>query len=255
MNKCFLIDIGSSDVKVYLREDHKVYLLERKTLDFKEGIDENALSYQSKIELFHYFKHLVERHLMTNKNTKLYATGFFREIKNKKDFVEEFFKSTGLFFNIISCDLEAFYLEKACSLIDGVNIQEACSVTICGSFNKHLSEIESLINRLKSRGISVLSPQNTEVIATESDFVIFKHDVVINHNTWAVEELHLKAIDRCDFVIACNFDGYIGVSTTFELEHAYRAGKKIVFIENNEIADMFGKRIGKYPMPCEVGIL
>ena len=45
------------------------------------------------------------------------------------------------------------------------------------------------------------------------------------------------------------------ISTTFELEHAYRVGKKIVFIENNEIADSFGKRIGKHHMPCEVGLL
>ena len=141
------------------------------------------------------------------------------------------------------------------NLIDGVNIQEAKSVVICGSFNKHLKQIEALMNRLKSSGISVLSPQNTEVVGSENDFVVFKNDVVINHNTWSVEELHLKAIDRCDFVIACNFDGYIGVSTTFELEHAYRVGKKIVFIENNEIADSFGKRIGKHHMPCEVGLL
>lgn len=432
MNKYFLIDIGSSTIKVYSRVEKRVSLIEQKTFDFKNKFNENGLSQKNKLELFNFFNYLIKKYSMTNKNTKIYATGIFRDIKIKDEFVEEFFNNTGLFFNIISHDLEAFYLEKAwvnkncknisrmlviniggkttelllyengeikdepqklslgvgtilkkyptinntysshsleliveeiseeikrqlpknnniyeaaiytggeltymkcaeypliantifdddihpymistgeyikrnnaifsevsmsdlkkmmphnpewmggaraCSalaqailqyykvntvipsdsnLIDGVNIQEAKSVVICGSFNKHLKQIETLMNRLKSDGISVLSPQNTEVVGSENDFVVFKNDIVINHNTWSVEELHLQAIDRCDFVIACNFDGYIGVSTTFELEHAYRAGKKIVFIENNEIADLFGKRIGKYPMPCEVGLL
>lgn len=432
MNKYFLIDVGSSTVKVYNRLEKRVLLIEQKTFNFKCEFNKNGLSKKSKLELFNYFRYLIKTFCMTNKNTKIYATGIFREIKNKNEFVEEFFDNTGLLFNIISHDLEAFYLEKAwinnnckkiskmlviniggkttellfyqngklidepqklslgvrtilkkypnlnskysqytlelivneilediknqlpqnndifevaiytggeltymkctgyplvpnlifdddlhpfmisageyikrnkaifsevstsdlkkmmpknsewmggaraCSaiaqaifkyykvntiipsdsnLIDGVNKQEAENVVVCGSFNKHLKQIEALISRLKSNGISVLSPQNTEVVGSESDFIIFKNDIVINHNTWSVEELHLKAIDRCDFVIACNFDGYIGVSTTFELEYAYRAGKKIVFVENNEIADSFGKRIGKYPMPCEVGLL
>lgn len=430
MNRYFLIDIGSSTVKVYNRAEKKVFLIEQRTFDFKDNFNENGLSQKNKLELFDFFGNLIKTYSMTNKNTKIYATGIFRDIKIKNKFIEEFFDNTGLLFNIISHDLEAFYLEKAwvnknsenlskmmviniggkttellfyengkiidepqklalgvgtilkkypninntysayslslivegiledikiqlpnnnidvaiytggeltymkcakyplaantifddsihpymistseyfkrnnaifsevsmlnlkkmmpqnpewmvgaraCSalaqailqyykvdtvipsdsnLIDGVNIQEAKSVVICGSFNKHLKQIETLMNRLKSNGISVLSPQNTEVIGSENDFIVFKNDIVINHNTWSVEELHLKAIDRCDFVIACNFDGYIGVSTTFELEHAYRAGKKIVFIESNEISDSFGKRIGKHPMPCEVGLL
>lgn len=432
MNKKYLIDIGSSTIKVYIREEQQVFLTMQKTIDFEEGFNEKGLSNENRIKLLDFFNCLIKEYCMTNKNTKLFATGIFRDIKNKNEFIEDFFNDTGLFFNIISHDLEAFYLEKAwinkncnsigrmlviniggkttelllcengkivdkpqklsigvgtikkkypninntysdysldliveeilndikkqlpknenkydvaiytggeltymkcagyslnpntmfydnshpymistdeyikrnndifsvvsvldlkkmmsqnpewmegaraCSalaqaivqyykvstiipsdsnLIDGVNIQEAKSVVICGSFNKHLKQIENLINRLSSKGISVLSPKSTEVIGAENDFVIFKDDIVINHNTWAVEELHLKAINKCDFVIACNFDGYIGVSTTFELEYAYRAGKKIVFIENNEIADLFGKRIGKNPMPCEVGLL
>lgn len=428
MNKYFLIDIGSSTIKVYSRIGKIVSLIEQKTLNFKDNFNESELSQKSKLDLLDFFSYLIKTYSMTNRNTKIYATGIFRDIKDKEKFIAEFFNSTGLLFNIISHDLEAFYLEKAwinksckkasnllvvniggettelllyengqikdkpqklsfgvgtilkkypainntysvhslemivedikrqlppndncyeaaiytggeltymkcagyplvintmfedgihpymisareyfkrnnaifyevpisdlkkmmpqnpewmggarsCSaiaqaifqhykvrtivpsdsnLVDGVNIQEAKNVVICGSFNKHLKQIESLMNRLKSGGISVLSPQNTEVVGSENDFVIFKNDIVINHNTWSIEELHLRAIDRCDFVIACNFDGYIGVSTTFELEHAYRAGKKIVFIEDNELADSFGKRINVYPMPCEVGIL
>lgn len=432
MNIHYLIDIGSSTVKVYKRENGAVSLVEQKTFDFKNGFTKNGLSADNKERLFLYFEILIHKYSLTNRNTKLYATGIFRDIICQKTVVEDFFHKTGLYFNIISHDLEAFYLEKAwinrncknikkmlviniggktteillcengivvdrtqklsigvgtilkqypqindnyskydlnviveeiyktikqqlsnndsiydiaiytggelnymtcanyplmnntvcndishpymikakdyykkneeifsklsllelksmmpnnpewmggaraCSalaqaifqyykvntiipsdsnLIDGVNIQEAKNVVICGSFNKHLKQIERLICKLNTKEITVLSPKDTAVIGKIDNFILFKNDIVENHNTWPVEELHLRAIDKCDFVIACNFDNYIGVSTTFELEHAYRRGKKVVFIEDNEIADIFGKRIDVYPMPCEVGVL
>jgi len=426
MNSYFLIDVGTSTVKVYERKEGYLFLVVKKTFDFETGINNSGLSSKKEQELFDFFNNLVALYSLTNKNTKIYATGIFRSLNNKKHFIERFYNKTGLYFNIITHELEAFYLEKAwtncksqermlviniggdtteilfcengkliedseklslgvktlleeypeinedyntnifkslteaikiqlpkkrnsysialytggelsymkkmhyplaantkfddaqhpfminfddyikrndfilsklsisdlkeampqnpnwmkgakaCSLIaqtifqyydvktivpsdsnliDGVNVQEAKNVVICGSFNKHLKQIEDLINRLKSNGITVLSPTSTEVIGAENDFVVFKNDVIINHNTWSVEELHLKAIDNCDFVIACNYDEYIGISTTFELEHAYRMGKKIVFVEDNNISTTFGKRIGIDPMPCEVGLL
>lgn len=56
-------------------------------------------------------------------------------------------------------------------------------------------------------------------------------------------------------MIDCNYENYVGISTTFELEHAHRRSKKIVFIQDNEIACDFGYRIGIPKMPCEIGIL
>ena len=49
-------------------------------------------------------------------------------------------------------------------------------------------------------------------------------------------------------VIACNFDNYIGFSTAFEIGYAYSHGKKVVFLENNEIALNFDS-------PSEIGLL
>lgn len=432
MNKKYLIDMGSSTVKVYEKVDGFISLIEQKTFSFKEGFSSTyGLSEMNKELLFDFFGILIDKYSLTNSNSKLYATGIFREIDDKQSVIKEFFVRTGLYFNIISHELEAFYLEKAwlnkvpesakkmlviniggktteillcsngvvnitekisigvgtvlnrypeinnsyskyelgfivrdifkniseqltpnndiydvaiytggeldymmcakypltmnrffvdtthpymigfddysnrnaevfslialeelksmmpanpewmcgaraCSalaqaicefynvkyivpsnanLIDGVNVQEAQKIVICGSFNKHLSEIRLLINKLNKNHIRVLSPRCTKVVGDEDGFVVFEDDVVVNHNTWLIEELHLKAIDECDFVIACNFDNYIGVSTTFELDYAYRKNKKIVFVENNELAKSFGKRIGVYPMPSEIGIL
>lgn len=433
MTTIFLIDIGSSTIKVYKKQDNQVILIDQKTFHFKKDFSlEFGLSKENLEYLFAYFTYLIQKYKLTNRNTKLYATGIFRKLAAPKVFVELFYKQTGLYFNIITHDLEAFYLEKAwvnekssqvnsmiviniggetteilcchngivtekpkkfsigvesvkyrfpninnqyseysldsvvelllkdiykelgdykedynvaiytggelnymkstgyhlvsntifedflhpsmieinnyqkrnseifscveinklkkmmpnnsdwmvgaraCSalaqaicqyfnvkyivpsdsnLIDGVNVQETQNVVICGSFNKHLNQIAQLMSRLNDNGIKVLSPRSTEITGVEGDFVVFKNDIIKNHNTWAIEELHLKAIEKCDFVIACNFDNYLGVSTTFELEHAYRLGKKIVFIEDNSIADNFGDRIGVKNMPCEIGIL
>ena len=433
MNTKFLIDIGSSTVKVYAYSNNILDSVEQKTFRFKENFSkENGLSKENKRNLIEYFQKLIDKYNLNNKNTKIFATGIFRELIDIPHHVQEFFEYTGLYFNIITHDLEAFYLKqawinsnsasldkmiviniggktteillcekgkliteplkltlgvgsintefaslnnaisgydyneiiggltrkiekqikkpsakfnvaihtggelnymkiagynllpnilfedashplmiakaqyttrnveifskvsldelksmmpknpnwmegaRACSaladaicnyfgvdyivpsdsnLIDGVISCEAEKVVLCGSFNKHLSQIAALMTLLKKRGIQILSPSSTEVTDVEGDFVVFKNDVVENHNTWAVEELHLKAIDKSDFVIACNFENYIGVSTTFELEHAYRKGKKIVFIQDNEIADIFGYRIGVPNMACEIGLI
>lgn len=432
MKELFLIDVGTSTVKVYKKESEKVDLIEQKTFHFQDGFTKKqGLSNNNRIALFDYFQGLIDKYSLTNYNTKLYATGIFRDIENKGETIKNFFKRTGLYFNIISHNLEAFYLEKAwvnkecdsinglvviniggkttevllynngiiekveklsfgigkvlkkyqeindyhskynldyivshiyediskqlsaisfpykiaiytggelnymkcaqypltpntffndslhpymiqtidyrkrnndiftklsikdlktmmpndpdwmlgaraCSalaqaicqfykvefiipsdanLIDGVNVQEAQNVVLCGSFNKHLNQIKELICKLNKNNINVSSPKSTEVTGEEDGFVLFKNDVVENHNTWAVEEKHLKAIDDCDFVIACNYDDYIGISTTFELDYAFRKNKKIVFIEDNDSARTFGKRIGQFPMPCEIGII
>lgn len=416
----YLIDIGSSTIKIYVRKDGKVSQVAAKTFDFKNGFDPiYGLSDTNKEMLYDFFDKLSSQFSLNSSNTKLYATGIFREFTDKQLFLEEFYVRTRLMFNIVSHDLEAFYLEKAwtgkcecidsllviniggktteliyynegnivermnlsvgvgtilkkyssinaeyssislneiidyvrnelpqtnakidvaiytggeltymqiagyalqentvfseekhpsmitlknyvmqnqrvfseitiadlrnmmpnnpdwmngaraCSalaqaicthfgietivpsdsnLIDGVNIQEAKSVVVCGSFNKHLEAISSLIAKLKKRGIEVLSPQNTEVVDSKDGFVLFKNDIIKNHRTWSVESLHLKAIEMCDFVLVCNFDGYIGKKTSLEMGYAYKCGKKIVFLEDTCIVEDFD-------IPCEINLL
>lgn len=432
MMNYYLIDVGSSTIKVYMRINKNVTLVEQKTFSFKDGfLIEKNLSENNKTELYDYFNLLIERYKLNNKNSKIFATGIFRDILCKQSFIKEFFDKTGLYFNIISQDLEAFYLEKAwinnsnvdvkniiviniggktteilmyeygklvgspiklslgvstiiknypelnnkfsayplervvedifndvkneidcdvffdtavytggeltymscahyplventifkdeyhkyminiadyekrnkeifsvveydelknmmpqnpewmsgaraCSaiaqaifklfnvkyvipsdsnLINGVNIQETRNVVVCGSFNKYLKEITNLILMLKSKNITVLSPKSTDIVGNLDGFVLFENDVITNHNTWSIEELHLKAIDNCDVVIACNYNNYIGVSTSFELDYAYRKGKKIIFIEDNDVSIKFGERFGINKMPCEIGML
>lgn len=416
----YLIDVGSSTIKVYVRNKKELKKLEEVSINIKEGFKENCtLEEKQKKQLFDYFTFVKDKYNLTKKNTKIYATGIFRELNNKNDFIEQFYTATKLLFNIISHDLEAFYLERAwigncnisdevmviniggkttelvfikngkslnrvklnigvgsilkqykyinntfsmvdfediynyispqlpsiktnaqiaiytggeltymklahynlsrntfftdelhpymislsdyklrnteifynitieelrklmpknpawmdgaraCSalaqcicqkynidfiipsdsnLIDGVCNQEAQKVVVCGSFNKNLKQISELIKKLKSQGIKVLSPQNTDIINIEDGFVIFKNDKFVNNCKWSIESQHLKAIDESDLVIICNYDNRIGTSTSIELGWALKAGKKIVFIEDNDTANSLD-------CPCEIELL
>lgn len=428
----YLIDIGSKSVKVYQMLNGIVTQIDKESYKlnsiYKENFAESMnssvgleLSADDKELLFCKFNDLAQKYVFNKSNTKIFATGHFRDITDKHAFIVEFYARTGLYFNIISQDLEAHYMApilnrykdvlgntilinigggsiellfcrngklygkpqklnfganriseidfphinqssevallndivtsvqdklqsqveryqsviytggelsfmkllgyplkenilfvdqahpltistedyyayneklfseytiedlhdlmpsnptwmdgaRACSaiaqaicqkfgvetiipsdlnLIDGVCIQEARNAVICGSFNKHLSQIDSLIKILREKGINVLSPKNTDVVDNLSGFVVLKGDKMINNCKWSVETNHLKAIEDCDMVIICNYDNFIGVSTAIEIGYSMKCGKKIVFLENNEIAQSMDA-------PFEIGLL
>ena len=134
-----------------------------------------------------------------------------------------------------------------CNTIDGVIEQEVRNVVVCGSFNKHLERITQVIAELKRRGIDVLSPKNTEVVDNVDGFVLFRDDEM-RRCKFSVELKHLKAIEKCDEVIVCNFDNFIGSMTAREISWATCLGKKVVFLEDSEI-------LSDYDWPSEIGML
>ncbi|MEM5830370.1 MAG: hypothetical protein QXL82_02575 [Candidatus Aenigmatarchaeota archaeon] len=118
-----LIDVGSSTIKVYGYSNNKLTLLHQKSVHFKDGFDpQNGISEEKKKELFE----LLDAIKNQNRDAliKIYATGIFRKLTQeaKIKFIYEVFLRTGLFFNIISQDLENFYLEKA--LVGKCNLNE-----------------------------------------------------------------------------------------------------------------------------------
>lgn len=120
-----LIDVGSSTIKVHKYVSKKLELLIQRTINFKDGFDsEIGITQVAKKELFELVESIKEK----NKEAliKIYATGIFRKLSKEAQisFIDEFFLRTGLFFNVISQDLENFYLEMAlvgkCSLNEPV---------------------------------------------------------------------------------------------------------------------------------------
>lgn len=114
MKNKILIDIDSSTIKVYKSDQMGINLLVQRSISFKDGFDpEGGISVSSKKELFELLDSVKEE----NKECqiKTYATSIFRNLINETrvSFIDECFTRTGLFFNIISQDLENFYLEMA----------------------------------------------------------------------------------------------------------------------------------------------
>ncbi len=112
----YLIDVGSSTIKLYQYESKLVQMIDENSIYFKNGFtNELGISEENKRELYNYFNKIKEKYGLNKDNTKIYATGIFRNMidNTKKTFISEFDKEIGLHFNIISHDLENFYLEKA----------------------------------------------------------------------------------------------------------------------------------------------
>ncbi len=121
MTEKILIDVGSSTIKAYCYKSKKLELLLQRSIGFKDSFDAySGISVEAKKELFE----LIDSVKINNLNApiKIYATGIFRKLTDqaRSAFIDEFFLRTNLFFNIISHDLENFYLEMAlvgkCSL-------------------------------------------------------------------------------------------------------------------------------------------
>jgi hypothetical protein len=109
-----LIDVGSSTIKVYKYVQEEINLLVQRSIPFKDGFDpEGGISSTTKKELFELIDSVKEEN--KEAQIKIYATGIFRKLasETKVSFIDEFFERTGLFFNVISQDLENFYLEMA----------------------------------------------------------------------------------------------------------------------------------------------
>lgn len=112
----YLIDVGSSTIKVYQFKDNDLKMISEHSIYFKNGFTEDrGLSFENKESLFEYFRELQSKYEMNAGNTKIYATGIFRKMNDetRMNFINEFNNAFDLDFNIISHDLENFYLEKA----------------------------------------------------------------------------------------------------------------------------------------------
>lgn len=112
--KRLLVDVGSSTVKVYeLSSKNVLRTLETKSIHFKKDFSpELGITEENKDLLISYINSLKQKHSGV---VKIYATAIFRKFEHdtQQRFIDEFYKRTGLFFNVVPHDLEGHYLEMA----------------------------------------------------------------------------------------------------------------------------------------------
>jgi len=105
------------------------------------------------------------------------------------------------------------------------------TVSICGSYHRHLKKMHHLIKECKKLGIEVLIPKYAVKKSSTNGFVYLKGEVGTPKQ---LQEKNFDAIARSSFVLVVNTKGYIGPSTSMEIGYAIAKGIPIFCTEPPE---------------------
>lgn len=130
-------------------------------------------------------------------------------------------------------------------LVHGIVKQEFRTVTLSGSFRKHLDYLLKIKKLLESKNIKVLSPRFENPNNPGDTFVVFNGEEGLS--PLELERHHLNSINNSDALIVCNPGGYVGASSLIEIGFAHRQAKRIIFTEDP--AEFMLKTL-----PAEIGL-
>jgi nucleoside 2-deoxyribosyltransferase len=105
------------------------------------------------------------------------------------------------------------------------------TVSICGSYHRHLKKMHMLIKECKTLGIEVLIPKHAVRKASTNGFVYLKGEIGTPKQ---LQEKNFDAIARSSFVLVVDTKGYIGPSTSMEIGYAIAKGIPIFCTEPPE---------------------
>jgi hypothetical protein len=112
--------------------------------------------------------------------------------------------------------------DKFSSLQEAVQQQQRTallSVSICGSYHRHLKDMKERIAECRQLGIKVLIPKYTSWKSeNEHGFVVLRGE---NGSPAELQEKNFRAIAASSFMFVENPGGYIGQSTALEIGYAY----------------------------------
>lgn len=96
------------------------------------------------------------------------------------------------------------------------------SVVLCGTYRKDPEGLRKTFESLKDHGFSVLSPGNVFIEGEQDGFVYMRHEST--QSPRQLENKHLDAILRADFVWFFAPDGYVGPTGALEVGFARANG-------------------------------
>lgn len=102
--------------------------------------------------------------------------------------------------------------------------------SIIGSFRKYYTEIVQIIELFQETGISILSPRESQVIDPKEEFVL----LCVDDRSLVPVEIQLIAfhrILRSDFVYVWDPQGYVGLTTCYEIGRITERGIPLFFSE------------------------
>lgn len=96
------------------------------------------------------------------------------------------------------------------------------SVTVSGSFHRHMEQIKDAVYSFKELGVRVLSPADPRVVDSIGQFLFVASDQ--HRSIRLVQNRHLASISQSDFLWLVAPDGYVGSSASLELGFAIAYG-------------------------------
>lgn len=96
------------------------------------------------------------------------------------------------------------------------------SVVLCGTYRKDPEGLRRTFDHLGDLGFSILSPANASIETEENGFVYMRHEKTQSPDQ--IENRHLDAIQRADFVWFFAPSGYVGPTGALEVGFARANG-------------------------------
>jgi NTP pyrophosphatase (non-canonical NTP hydrolase) len=104
----------------------------------------------------------------------------------------------------------------------GAAPERGTSVVLCGTYRKDPEGLRRTFERLKDTGFSILSPSNPFIDTEDHGFVYMRRESMQTPDK--IENRHLDAIQRADFVWFFAPEGYVGPTGALEVGFARAAG-------------------------------
>jgi NTP pyrophosphatase (non-canonical NTP hydrolase) len=104
-----------------------------------------------------------------------------------------------------------------------------CELVISGSYRKDFEALKRTYEEFRDLGCDVLSPSNVTAVSEEDGFVYMKGEE--KETPDAIEERHLNAIQKANFVWLHAPDGYVGPTSALEIGFAHAAGVPVFATE------------------------
>ena len=106
----------------------------------------------------------------------------------------------------------------------------AYQISVIGSFRKRYEEVVRIVTVLRKMGLNILSPVGSNVCKSIEDFVIFETDNP-DYSPEEIQMITLEKILNSDAVYVCDFNGYVGKTTCYEIGFCCSRNRPLYFLE------------------------
>jgi NTP pyrophosphatase (non-canonical NTP hydrolase) len=97
-----------------------------------------------------------------------------------------------------------------------------CEIVLSGSYRKGFEALKAVYEEFRDLGCTILSPTNVSIVREDDGFVYMQGEET--QTPEGIEDRHLKAIQRANFVWLHAPEGYVGPTAALEVGYANAVG-------------------------------